>query len=565
MSFRSRLFAAVALAVVIPLGALAIGVRRELDRRLTREYQERVTAMAAVIESDLARESGTVGRRLRALASQLPQDNRFRLGLQGDPAYRGYLLDYAGQAMRLSGLALLQIQDSTGRILSSGHFRNEYDRLQPELPRLLAKTRDTLVLVRARTPESSVLAMARVDSFWLGKGVFTVLGGLDAERRLGGGLARDSSLQVTLIYPGAQAGSALARQVVREVRLPYLDLVSGATPVVDSARLVVTQSLGALESLRSSLNRWVLAALGLTLVLALGVAAWLSARISRPLRDLAEKTSLIDLDRLDQSFETDRNDEVGSLSRLLAAMTDRLRTSSARLREVERRAAVGDLARQVNHDIKNGLTPIRNVLRHLTQVGQQNPETLAQVFAARKATLDSSVEYLDTLARNYDRLAPGPQRQACDVNALVEQVVQRTGHDGVRVEARLWPELPPVLGDALMVRRILENLVGNAQDSMAGRKDGTVTVSTERVQAADGSSRVRITVADTGTGMTEAELNRAFDDFYTTKPGGSGLGLSIVRRLILDLNGILRVETEPSTGTRVLVDLPSAGEEGFRQ
>ena len=111
---------------------------------------------------------------------------------------------------------------------------------------------------------------------------------------------------------------------------------------------------------------------------------------------------------------------------------------------------------------------------------------------------------------------------------------------------------------------ILENLVGNAQDSVAARKDGTVTVSTERVQAADGSSRVRVTVADTGTGMTEAELNRAFDDFYTTKPGGSGLGLSIVRRLILDLDGTLRVETEPSTGTRVLVDLPSAGDEGSR-
>jgi signal transduction histidine kinase len=330
---------------------------------------------------------------------------------------------------------------------------------------------------------------------------------------------------------------------------------------VDSAHLVVTQSLDALEALRSSLNQWVLAALGLTLLLALGVAAWLSARISRPLRDLAQKTSLIDLDRLDQSFGTDRKDEVGSLSRLLAAMTERLRSSSARLREVERRAAVGDLARQVNHDIKNGLTPIRNVLRHLTQVVQQNPETLAQVFAARKATLESSVEYLDTLARNYDRLAPGLQRQACDVNALVQQVVQRTGPDGVRVEAQLGPELPPALGDALMVRRILENLVGNALDSVAARKDGIVTVSTERVQAADGSGRVRVTVADTGTGMTEAELNRAFDDFYTTKAGGSGLGLSIVRRLILDLDGTLRVETEPGTGTRVLVDLPFAGEE----
>jgi signal transduction histidine kinase len=71
-------------------------------------------------------------------------------------------------------------------------------------------------------------------------------------------------------------------------------------------------------------------------------------------------------------------------------------------------------------------------------------------------------------------------------------------------------------------------------------------------------------VADTGTGMTEAELNRAFDDFYTTKPGGSGLGLSIVRRLILDLEGTLRVETEPGSGTRVLVDLPLAPTEDSR-
>ena len=562
MSFRSRLFAAVALAVIIPLAALALGVRRELDRRLTREYQDRVAAMVAVIESDLARESGLAGVRLRALTSQLPQDNRFRLGLQGDPSYRGYLLDYAARAMRLSGLALLQIQDSAGRILSSGHFRNEFDQVQPELPRLLAKTRDTLVLVRARTPESSVLAMARIDSFRLANRVYTVVGGPEAERRLTSGLALDSSLAVTIVYPGARPSLASARQVIRELRLPYLDLASGATPAVDSARLMVTQSLAALESLRASLNQWVLAALGLTILVAIAVAAWLSNRISRPLRDLAQKTSLIDLDRLNQSFETDRDDEFGSLSRLLAAMTERLRSSSVRLREVERRAAVGDLARQVNHDIKNGLTPIRNVLRHLTQVVQQDPGSLAQVFVARKATLESSVEYLDRLARNYDRLAPGPQRQACDINAQVEQVVQRTGHD--QIETKLFPGLPAALGDELMIRRILENLIGNAVDSVSGQKKGTVTVSTDRVQSADGSPRVRVTVADTGIGMTEAELNRAFDDFYTTKPGGSGLGLSIVRRLILDLDGALRIETEPGTGTRVLVDLPLAPAEDSR-
>lgn len=327
---------------------------------------------------------------------------------------------------------------------------------------------------------------------------------------------------------------------------------------MDTARLLVTQSLDALEFLRKGVTRWFLLALALTVLLAVLGAAWLSALVSRPLRDLAEKTARVDLDRLDQSFATERSDEIGSLSRLLAAMMDRLRASSVRVREAERRAAIGDLARQVNHDIKNGLAPIRNVLRHLSQVLQQDPAALPQVFEARRSTLESSVEYLGTLARNYDRLAPGMERKACDVNAIVQQVVRNVSHDGAGIRTQLAPQQPLALADPLMVRRILENLVGNALDSLSGKADGEVTLSTEQVAEGPGPDRVRITVADTGVGMSESELNRAFDDFYTTKSGGTGLGLSIVRRLILDLDGTLRVDTQPGTGTRVVVELPPA-------
>ncbi|HZB27357.1 MAG TPA: ATP-binding protein, partial [Gemmatimonadales bacterium] len=269
----------------------------------------------------------------------------------------------------------------------------------------------------------------------------------------------------------------------------------------------------------------------------------------------AAKTAAIDLDRLDQDFATEREDEIGALSRLLGAMTERLRASSARLREAERRAAIGDLARQVTHDIKNGLTPIRNVLRHMGQVVKEDPAALPGVFEARRGTLESGVEYLDTLARNYDRLSPGTERRAYDVNTVVHQVVANATRDGVQLHARLAAQHPQALGDPLMLRRALENLVGNGLDSVAGRPGGTVTVSSELVGSA--GDRVRITVSDNGPGMTRAELDRAFDDFYTTKPGGSGLGLSIVRRLVLDLKGTLRVETEPGAGTRATIDLPA--------
>jgi signal transduction histidine kinase len=79
-----------------------------------------------------------------------------------------------------------------------------------------------------------------------------------------------------------------------------------------------------------------------------------------------------------------------------------------------------------------------------------------------------------------------------------------------------------------------------------------VTVATEQ-----GRGIVRIAVSDTGRGMTKAELDRAFDDFYTTKQGGTGLGLSIVRRLVLDSNGSLKVETEPGKGSTFIVEIPA--------
>lgn len=558
MSFRTRLFLGILAGVLLPLGALAYGVRREMERRLTAEYEQRVGALAAVIEADLVSEGATVDSRLRALVADLSRDNRFRLAaLQGDAGSRRYLLDYAGNAMKLSGLAMLQIQDSAGRILSSGHFRNEFDQLQPELPALLAAAPRTMTLVRTRTPETPLLTLARVDSFRVGGRRFSIVGGVGAEGRLLDRLVRERDLSVDLSYPGRQPQSASGARVLREISLPYVDLLSGPGAASDTARFVVTQSLATLEALQRSVDRWFLLAVGLTVAAALGLAAWLSSRISRPLRDLAQKTSQIDLDRLDQSFESERPDEIGALSRLLGAMTERLRTSAARLREAERRAAVGDLARQVNHDIKNGLAPIRNVLRHFSQVARQEPGQLAAVFEERKTTLDSSVEYLETLARNYARLSPAIDRAACDVNTLVEQVLRSTRADGAVLQSRLSEETPSALGDSLMLRRILENLIGNAVDSVAGGSAGAVTVTTESAGRAD-EPKVRITVADTGPGMSRKELDHAFDDFYTTKAGGTGLGLSIVRRLVLDLNGSLRVETEPGAGTSFVIELPAA-------
>ena len=555
MSFRARLFLATAFAVLVPLTVLALGVRREMDRRLDQESRRRGAAAVQALGAELARERERVVGRLVALVRDLSADNRFRLAaVQGETASRTYLLDWAGGAMRLSGLSLLQIQDSTGRILSSGHFRNEYDRQRPQLPDFLLATGDAPSLVRVRTAESPLLALAAAEPFAMAGRRFVLVGGIAAEDRFLRRLDPDPDLSVALDTPDSAGARGAGSQVVGSISLPFLD-AQGAS-ATDTARLVVTRTSGTLAALQRGLNTWFLVSLAVTTLLALGLAAWLSRLISRPLTELAGKTAVIDLDRLDVDFATERVDEIGSLSRLLGAMTARLQAGAARLRDAERRIAMGDLARQVNHDIKNGLVPIRNVLRHLEEVARDRPEALATVFEERRGTLESSVTYLDTLARNYARLSPAAAPEVCDVNAMVSEVARACGA-GTPVRTRLASDLPPAAADRLMLRRVLENLVGNAADSVSSAKGGEVTVSTESVTRDGQGPVVRVTIADTGPGMTRAELDRAFDDFYTTKAGGTGLGLSVVRRLILDLGGALRIDTEPGAGTRATVEIPA--------
>jgi signal transduction histidine kinase len=555
VSFRARLFLATSFAVLVPLTVLALGVRSEMDRRLNQESRRRGATAVQALGTELARERERVVGRLAALVKDLSTDNRFRLAaVQGETGSRTYLLDWAGGAMRLSGLSLLQIQDSSGRILSSGHFRNEYDRLRPELPDFLLATGDAPSLVQVRTAESPLLALAAAERFAVAGRRFVLVGGIAAEDRFLRRLDPDPDLSVALETPDSAGTQGTGTQVVGSISLPFLD-APGAS-ATDTARLVVTRTSGTLAALQRGLNAWFLVSLAVTTLLALALAAWLSRLISRPLTELADKTAAIDLDRLDVNFATERVDEIGALSRLLGAMTARLRAGAARLRDAERRVAMGDLARQVNHDIKNGLVPIRNVLRHLEEVARDRPETLGTVFEERRGTLESSVTYLDTLARNYARLSPAAAPEVCDVNAMVSEVVRASGA-GATVRTRLASGLPPAAADRLMLRRVLENLVGNAADSVSSAKDGEVMVSTESVTRDGQGPVIRVTIADTGPGMTRAELDRAFDDFYTTKAGGTGLGLSIVRRLILDMGGALRIETEPGAGTRATVEIPA--------
>jgi signal transduction histidine kinase len=553
MTFRSRLLIAFALATIVPLAMLGVGVRRQLTTRLVAQHQRRVEDMAKVAAQDVDRESASISARLSTLARELRTDDRFRMAaVRGDPGERAYLLDWAEQAMRTTGLEMLQLQDKAGRILSSGHFRNEFDRLEPELPRALGAVKSA-GLVTVRAPEGPFLALARIESVYVADRRFDLVGGVKVDSAFLRRFAREEGLHVILSLPRSARNDSSARDgngadnVVTALPIPYL------ADSLTTARLIITSDIPELALLRRDVDQWFAAALVVVVVAALALAAWLSRRLSEPIATLTHAASTIDLEGPELALAAGRDDEIGTLARRLGSMSTRLRASAARLRHAERRATIGDMARQVNHDIKNGLIPIRNVLRHLVQVQEQEPQNLPTVFAERRATLESSVGYLDTLARNYARLTPRVDRRAVDVNGIAVEVATSTAVGGnVKVRTRLPDNVPRALGDPVVVRRIIDNLVRNAVESLEAH-GGEVTIATARTP----SGGVRIAIVDTGRGMSSEELAHAFDDFFSTKSDGTGLGLSVVRRLTTDLDGSVRVESAPGQGTAVTIELPS--------
>ncbi len=557
MSFRLRLLLAFLIAGLLPILALAFIVRQEMTERLTTLYQEQVAAQATQINGLLQAEHEGIGEALAQLQQLMLNDNTIRAALaERSSPQRQYLLDYARSQMDLLDLAFLQIQDARGRILSSGHFRNEYDRLETEVPAFLDA--GEIAMLAARTPEGTFDVLARSRKMELAGEAYTLVGGvrLDSTWIAGLSTSPDVTVRVTtdVVDPGMHMRTfeAAGIQTMRAVNIPYLQLDRQA---IQQTRLWVLHDSAGLVALRESVDRWFLIVGGIAGLLALGMLLWLSTRFSRPIRELAEKTAKVDLDRLDVNFRSDRTDELGDLSRLLGKMTSRLRRSTSLIKDAERRAAMGDLARQVNHDIKNGLTPIRNVFRHLSQLASSSPEEMPAVFEERKETVNASIGYLQDLAANYARLTPRSERVPCDVNDTIRQLakdIRSLKRATVQTQLALKAT---VLAHPVALRRILENLVDNAIDSLP-TENGVVTLRT--TVAGDKPARVSLVVEDNGVGMTEAQVGQIFQDFYTTKTEGTGLGLSIVRRLVMDLEGSIRVESEPGQGTRFVVEFPAA-------
>ena len=312
-----------------------------------------------------------------------------------------------------------------------------------------------------------------------------------------------------------------------------------------------------------------LAAYLLTLVVVVVLGIYVSRGLARPLRQLSDAVRRVAAGHLDVSIPGTGRDEIGRLVRGFNEMTADLQKAREQAAKAERETAWRGMARQVAHEIKNPLTPMKLMLQQLQATAAADPRLLAGLV---EPTVRVSLEQIDALSRiasDFAAFARFPPRALVDVpvNDVLRSVATLYGGaEGAeaQVTTDLADDLPPVRWDRDELRRVFVNLVANAvqaKDDDKGRV--LVTVRSRRAKVpATGRDGVLVTVEDDGVGIAPEHKARLFEPDFSTKTHGTGLGLAIVKRIVADLSGDLRIDSTPGRGTTVSTWLPAAAAAG---
>jgi len=215
-----------------------------------------------------------------------------------------------------------------------------------------------------------------------------------------------------------------------------------------------------------------------------------------------------------------------------------------------------EVAKRIAHEIKNPLTPIQLSTQRLRKKFAEGAPDAARVFDECTRTIIQEVEGLRNLVDEFSRYArmPSAQPRPGDLHAVIQQVAKLYAgvHPGVKLRTELDPSMPPINLDPDHMRRALINLVENAVAAIPD--EGEIVIGTRYLPTA---GRIQLEVTDTGTGFPPEDRDRLFLPYYSTKRPTGGLGLPIVRRIVLEHGGEIRVEENQPKGTRVVIELPA--------
>jgi signal transduction histidine kinase len=294
------------------------------------------------------------------------------------------------------------------------------------------------------------------------------------------------------------------------------------------------------------------------LIVALLLGTALTNRLLRPLQIVRRHMQALDVTKKMEHISYPEKDELGDLIRAYNQMVDALEESARKLAQSERESAWREMARQIAHEIKNPLTPMRLSIQHLIRMKKEN----APAWQARFDTLAAALlEQIDTLAKTASEFsnfakAPDGKPEEVSLNGLLNGLKPLfAGYENIRFEWRLNAAPAIVSGHAGQLSRVLVNLLANAVQALQAHPDGRIAVT-----LSEQNSGYAITVEDNGAGVDERLQGRLFTPNFTTKGSGSGLGLAISKKIIEQDGGRITYSRSPMGGACFTVKLRVKGE-----
>ena len=578
MTFRTRLLLIFTMAVAAAVGVVELVVSSRARQAFEDMEAKRAEALVTQFNREFARRGMEVMRTVESIAASAAARD-----IAISPDASSYV-DQAAALTATHGLDLLELVAGDGAIVSSAEWPARFGYKEDWLATEPDWQARGAFLKREELPDGVALALVAVGTASAGDRKLYVAGGRLLDREFLSTLVMPAGMRVLLYRnlapefspseligapgpaPGAARLKSLIEQVARERRdvtatvgrgaeaetfhaLPLTGYESGLLGV-----LLIGSSRRDLVELEASMLRTAITVAAAGILMGIALSWWATARITRPVRRLAESAGRVAAGDWGATVEVASADEIGQLAGAFNRMTHELVEQRDRLVQAERVAAWRELARRLAHELKNPLFPLQITVENMQRARESYPEQFDEVFREGAATLLAELSNLKQIVARFSDFAkmPAPEMEPVNLNRVAAETMKlfegQLAKARVRASTELDAALRPVQADREQMTRVLRNLILNAIDAMP--EGGTLTVRTVAPETG-----ARLEVSDTGQGLTPEECERLFTPYYTTKTHGTGLGLAIVQSVVSDHKGRIAVESEKGKGTTFRIDL----------
>ncbi|MCL3779777.1 HAMP domain-containing histidine kinase [Prolixibacteraceae bacterium JC049] len=312
------------------------------------------------------------------------------------------------------------------------------------------------------------------------------------------------------------------------------------------------------DTLQQEISTFIVAFINIYVFLLLGsiiVAVFVSNQITKPLALIREKLRSIQLGKKNESINYLGEDEIGSLVKEYNQKVEELQHSATLLARSEREMAWREMAKQIAHEIKNPLTPMKLNIQYLIRAHEENVEDFDHYLNKVTKVLIEQIDKLTAIATAFSNFAtiPKANMQHFQIMETLRQAVtlfdaNEKAHFKweINTDEELWS-----YSDPDQISRVFINLIKNAMQAIPNERDGKIIL-----QIRSDKQWILISVIDNGIGIDEATKEKLFVPNFTTKSSGTGLGLAISKNIIENFGGYIWCENNPTEGARFIIKLP---------